>query len=536
MLSTATSKSMIGGEGMSMVHDAKSYYMDIQQQVDEIYHSCIDSHKIEERTRLQEILRLSNLFCQVHPEYLELSMCVKSLVQEWDKDPLFKKDQIKQRHSFVIVNRSAIAHIYDLSENRGIVSLLYDYERDLDDRIIVIVINDNLSIRKNLCGILHEVGHYIGCRQRSKDNQIDRVQYFIELSLQTVLREVFFYACSQLLEQPIRDYSVLNNPSYSCEKQRIMLGIITCLSDNDLYHWIYRQLADRVTQIRNECTAQPLYLHAYSKAIISAINTAFHDIFTESGNELRDRLLVVANKYSLHPDTTGPMMEALDHISHSEISAFIENVGKLLEEVAADVFMVRALDMRNHYLDRMLSSFDNQYANSKNIVINDLMVNTIERTRLSCIQAACMRRWPVPIRLKRMLAWMDKQRFLFMNKEETYQVKKKLIAISEKQNETMLLTPRVNYISYGGAQRVYSLCRDWATDCIQTPHDDENRVNNANRLCILNPSMTLSKYVHSIMNDPRYDLFLQKKENSGMVKRLRAFGRRLQRKKRIKSE
>lgn len=532
-----------------MENDMESYYMDIQQQVYEIYPSCItDSHKIEERERLQEILRLSKLFCQKHPKYLRLSLCIQRLAQNWDEDENFKKNLIKQRHSFIIINRLAITHIYDLSENDGIVSLLYDHTTDSDNRIIVIVINDNLSVYQNLYGILHEVGHYIGCRQRSKNNQIDRVQYFIELSLQAFLREVFFYACSELLKQPVRDYSVLNNPSYSCEKQRIMLGIITCLSDNSLYHWIYRQLADRVTQLRNEYAALALYRYAYSRKVIIVIHKAFCEIFNKYGDELHNRLCAVANTYSLDPDMTRRMMEALDYVSCNKIEAFLDDVSKILEEVAADVFMVRILDVRDRYLDYMLNSFNNEYANSKNTHIYELLDNTVERTRLSCIQAACMHRWPrhaskgihyrlqnVCMRwwisrtcltyLKCALAWLYKQYVLFFNEEEIYQVKKKIISISEKQNETMYLTPQVYYVSYRSAQRVYSLRGDWVTDCVQTSQDDDNRVNRANRLRILNPSVTLGEYVRAIMNDSRYDSFLQKKENTDTVKCLRSFRR-----------
>ena len=509
---------------MSVAYDVESYYLDIRNQADRLYPAgSTDPRKIEERERLSRLLELSKLFCRNNPEYLKLSLCIRDFVNSWDSDPLFKKDQIRQRHSFAIVNRSAITDLYDLSKIAGIVALLFDYESDPDDRIIVIVINANLSICQNLCGILHEVGHYVGCRQRSKNNQIDRVQYFIELSLQTFLREVFFYACSRLLEQQIRDYSVLNNPSYSCEKQRIMLSFITCLSDNDLYDWLYRQLANRVTKIRSEYAGEPLYRYAYSKAIICAIDKAFYSIFSESGGELRSRLAAVARTYQLHSNTTVLLTAALDHVSHNGIVAYIEYVGRLLEEVAADVFMVRVLNMRSHYLEDMLSSFNNQYADSRDDNICALLENTIERTRLICLQAACMCRWPVSACLRRASARKDKWCVLRRSKEKTCQVKRRIISISEKLNETMSFTPRVYYVSFGGAQRVYWLRNDWATDSVQTPHDDKNRVNHANRLRILNPSVTLGEYVRAIMNDSRYDQFFQKKENAAMVRRLRAF-------------
>lgn len=506
-----------------MENDVESYYMDIQQQVDEIYPSYItDFRKSEERERLNEALRLSKIFCQWNPEYFELSLCIKSLVQRWDKD--FKKKHLKQRHSFAIANRSALSHIYDLRENEGITALLYDYDSDSDNRIIVIAINANLSIGQNLCGILHEVGHYIGCRQRNKDNQIDRIQYFIELSLQAFLREIFFGACSQLLNQPIRDYSVLNNPAYSCEKQRIMLDIITCLSDNNLYHWIYQQLAERVTQIRNDNNNQ--LLCEYRRKIRDAINKAFQGIFDELGEELRNRLIAVAKTYPLHPDTRGLMMKSLDHVSCSKNWKFIDDAGKLLEEVAADVFMVRALDVRNGYLDCMLSSFNDQYANSKATNINKLLTSTMERTRLSCVQAACMNRWPVPIYLiwlESVLARISKHRALFCNKKEYYQAKKEFISISKKQNEILRFIPQVDYISYKGTKCVYSLRGYRITDCVQISHDDKNSINHVNRLRILNPGVTLGEYVRAIMNDSRYDSFFQKKENSDAVECLKTF-------------
>lgn len=509
---------------MSVAHDLESYYRDIKKQADKLYPAGInDFRKSGERKSLRQLLDMSKLFCKANPEYLKLTLCIKDLVNRWDSDPLFKKDQILQRHSFVIVNRSAAMRVYKLQDFTGIAALLFDYKSDPDDRIIVIVIDDTLSIRQNLCGILHEVGHYIGCRQRSRSNQVDRVQYFIDLSLQTFLREVFFYACSQLLEQQIRDYSVLNNPSYGSEKQRIMLGFITCLSDDGLYHWLYRQLADRVTKIRSECAGKPLYRYAYSKAIICAIDKAFHEIFAESRAELCRRLSDAVNSYPLHPDTARLVMDALNHVSKIGVVTYIEYVGKLLEEVAADVFMVRALNMRSHYLDYMLSSFDNLCAGTENVSVYSLLENTNERTRLSCLQAACMRRWPVPACLNRALAWRDKWFALRRSKEKTCQVRRKLISISEKQIETMRLTLPVNYVFDGSMKRDYILSGDWAEDCVPTPHDNRNRINHANRLRILNPGVTLGEYVYAIMNDPRYDQFFQKKENAAIVRRLRAF-------------
>lgn len=123
-------------------------------------------------------------FCATSSFARDLMVLVSTLADIWDQLLSQKLGHKNPSHVFIIVENDAQ---YSYS------TFFYDNDHP-DTRLICIHLRKNTSPYDVLYIVLHEMGHYIGCRNRTT-----RINLYKQLSLYGLMREVFYKCCESKL-------------------------------------------------------------------------------------------------------------------------------------------------------------------------------------------------------------------------------------------------------------------------------------------------------------------------------------------------
>ena len=190
------------------------------------------------------VIKYSKKLCIACPEYSKLMEYINSLATAWDEmieqefDRDARQEILRRKHSYILVPKGYIIEKVIPRTQTIPFAMMFNAADSPDNRIIAIVIDESLSVKDNINVILHEVGHYIGCRKRiAIDGKVSRLDYQVALSIESFLRKIYLVACANLLSVDIDQvaYASVNDITINLEKRAILSNMLECLSSNECY-------------------------------------------------------------------------------------------------------------------------------------------------------------------------------------------------------------------------------------------------------------------------------------------------------------
>lgn len=342
-----------------------SCYLEIINQYCSIcQESNLNNWNIEYRGfNFVERLRESITYCDKTSGSLKLMNALNKLAKEWDLelDTRHKNKQTNESNLAVQDKQQDRRHSHRFmlmkSDRPYCYSIMFNDKFHSDIKLICICVTDDISFMERLFFSLHEVGHYIGCRQREEV----RSDLFVDLTVFAFLEELY-HRCSHVFAS---DFILTNLPlsasNLSTISPRIALLAIkyreTLEGMANIFRDIIMQEYSKLSNVYDKF-AWRFYLFDMAIIMQCALGTALPYI--------KEAL----EKVPTHTEITTHIVKAIEEIMRLGDGVFeyqwLEDVKTELSEPAADVFMVKVANMSaRKYLEMTIQTGWHHYLETK---------------------------------------------------------------------------------------------------------------------------------------------------------------------------
>ena len=495
----------------------------------------------------------SHKFLSTHKKYQDLMVDINQLAEMWDRARLSCNTSL-QCEDFKIRHRFFFSTNLPGIKSKPTYASFYNPSESPDDRVILIVIDETISLKQNYEEILHEVGHYIGCRIRVSRNNSDKDHNRQAIGRHMIALEwintLHMYMCAEILNEDV-DLSYRNmrgDLTINIDKRKAMHTMLFSLC-SDTY---YKQLCSFIDEGCEELQ---------KKNIKSLYHTLYPQEEERAPLRTPDDIIEYA-KVTLPEDIINPKMHEL----RKELICI--KCGYLDTEIKRiiDVFLLLLSDKKRQH--------DFEFAFWKGCPVQSAdRMTKIYRTAFSHIE-------------KSTLAFISGKKSV----EEITSQEKRIAFhwIYQPQNLLEEIAADTFLCNFGGVQETYldSILRGYALQETNTeiltkklaveiinndsyrhrllaltaalnlvaPHNDPRAyigqienifVNLAKKISIMssmynneedsmqraminmfyseNPAILASQYASMILNDKRYLSFLQSEDNSKLIQQLRGY-------------
>ena len=206
-------------------------------------------------------------------KYQKLMADINLLADRWD-DRYNRKanencDDYKIRHKFFLSTENKNRKDSGNSEKTPYACCFNPMDCP-DDRIILIVVDNAISLHHNYKEILHEVGHYIGCRKRTFSNQdeISRREIGREMIAQQWINTVYKYVCADILHIDVTETygDMQGDISTNVDKRRVMHNVLYALC-SDSYYLSLLSLLEKGSRMLKESIVNNLFSEIYGSLV-----------------------------------------------------------------------------------------------------------------------------------------------------------------------------------------------------------------------------------------------------------------------------
>lgn len=216
-----------------------------------------DRAKIEKHSMMEWIQNSVQLLSK-NTKYQTLMTDINQLAEKWDDkyNREANKDccDYKIRHKFFFATRfsdeddSKADNEDPKADNEGSktnkeeppYTCYFNPSEGPDDRVILIVIDDTIKLKQNYEDILHEIGHYIGCRKRTSckpdGKGKSRQQTGCEMIVHEWVNTVYRYMCAGILGIQMDEVygNMRGDFTLHADKRKVLHNVLYALC-NDAY-------------------------------------------------------------------------------------------------------------------------------------------------------------------------------------------------------------------------------------------------------------------------------------------------------------
>ena len=264
-------------------------------------------------------------------------------------------------------------HVFFISrvQNSGNAAILFSQKQEPDDRLICIEIEVNTSKTNRLLISLHEMGHYIGCRDRKI-----REKLFIKLTAFSLINEVYLRCSAYKLH---RD-DIFSFPPKYCDDSGYSYSIRKYSVD------IRQELIDCFKEVYE--IIQSSYSVKGSRLYLNSIEQNMRSIFD---TQLNEKIKTVLEKCK---ELSGLGINIHDMLSeiYKNVPALLSNISALLSEITADVFMIKVTKLSTaSYIDNILNWVIDEWKRERGEIDPEeycgFIANDVMRCRLLAVGA-----------------------------------------------------------------------------------------------------------------------------------------------------
>lgn len=357
------------------------------KQVDLIYDSlmtgfadniCNIHNNNEAFQAFTEKLNISRQFAYKHPEFAILQALLNNIAQSWDLE-IERNRQIRNpSHMLKPYHRFLMVPIHQRMSPYPIIQAVMFLKEELPDSRTVVINLSSLN-RDSLRCLMHEMGHFVGFRDRK--NRL--IEVFIPILADSICRNVYECACSYATFDELNSsswamVSYSEDESYSKRTNTFAYHLINGL--REIHPVLVSGISGEYQEVLRVYT-DPNENHEIADRELRSIHSGFfcsidYIMLTAICNllhsaEFEEKVRNIVSEYSVRncPEAESELLERmLEGFSFIKSTLFRYNEKPLwyteceniLEEPAADMFMIKMSNMNaRQYVDLMTKQIQN---------------------------------------------------------------------------------------------------------------------------------------------------------------------------------
>ncbi len=318
----------------------------------------------------------------------EIALQLNDLSVYWDKELKDRHpNQVRRSHVFVLLDRHYYRSPRDtVPRNDGISLMLNEYpsstttpDKFPQNYLVFIFIDKAASPRRKLLIALHEVGHYIGCRQRNL-----RWMLYAHLSVMSLFSFMYRYICCYGIIHIKWGYfkpQAHDDTIYTFETRELLQSLQRFFESQYTYFYntVFEMLNAAVADISSSSHYEyQKFIHAKVLDIMSSKRSDFLSSLKHfslslppeksavwqpmiiTSLELAFDAAVISHPNSFEKDKTDPHRGLVcPDDATSRFPDFLSNADELLAEITADIFMIKVggIHEAKDYLELIFPEF-----------------------------------------------------------------------------------------------------------------------------------------------------------------------------------
>lgn len=516
--------------GRLLTSNAVDLFVDIleayQKIVDETKKAGFDSSIV--KFNFTDAILESIKLVKRHPIYFNMMNDINNMTKKWDE--IFNPGG---SHWFVCVPQSYITSVYMAGEENSPLAIMFNDNLPPDNRLTLLAIDENASVRSNYLSAMHEVGHQIGSRNRrfnASAVEKDRISYYQDLASYALCSEIYTTVCATIFQSDKSNISMslLQDMTLSAKRKEEISRLLTLLTEK--YHpkileWLkeeYQKLEEiQINQYRN---GTKINKERYISSIEKGYFFIHEHIMTAAMGEVVKRCCEIPA--SIETDNLNNQIlikGALDKIYY-EFYQYWKNIdehrdkktrltekpnglqwlaecSKLLEEISADIFLCCCSDIINemkinrmpakHFIKFILVRFWKIKRNKE--LYHKLISSDLTRTRLLSVWYACDN-------AKELKQTKFKDSILKIYNMRILLVLRKVIRLINHEYVFYFMSKEVCEV-YAILRDMYNLLRENLSD--KGSNQQAFNIIDGKDL-ILNPTYLFCEYTKSLINSNKY--------------------------------